>query len=195
MTPGRPDRHVVDRHLIALRKALAGLRKHAGVSSEALRTDSDRLWAVERGLQLCAQNALDIASHLSSAAGLDPANYGSSIDCLVEANVLPPAFGKPFRGIAGFRNVLVHGCLDVDVDSIAAMLAGRLDDFEEFAGHVERWTAEVVEPASIDLRPSDTAASPATVIGVDGCPAAGSSLRWSRREGPGGASFAPSASW
>ncbi len=170
MTPGRPDRRVVDRHLAALRRALAGLRKHAGVSPEALRTDSDRLWAIERGLQLCAQNALDIASHLSSAAGLDPANYGSSIDCLVEANVLPPAFGKRFRGIAGFRNVLVHGYLDIDVDRIAHMLAERLDDFEHFASHVDRWLA-TVEPASTDQPPPAATDSPAIAIGVDGCPA------------------------
>ena len=169
MTPGRPDRRVVDRHLVALRKALAGLRRHAGVSPEALSTDSDRLWAVERGLQLCAQNALDIASHLSSAAGLDPANYGSSIDCLVEATVLPPAFGKRFRGIAGFRNVLVHGYLDIDVDRIAATLGAPLDDFEEFAGHVERWVAAAVEPESTNPRPSAAVGAPAIAIGVDGC--------------------------
>ncbi len=171
MTPGRPDRRVVDRHLVALRKALAGLRRHAGVSPEALSTDSDRLWAVERGLQLCAQNALDIASHLSSAAGLDPANYGSSIDCLVEATVLPPAFGKRFRGIAGFRNVLVHGYLDIDVDRIAATLGAPLDDFEEFAGHVERWVAAAVGPESTNPRPSAAVGAPAIAIGVDGCPA------------------------
>ena len=169
MTPGRPDRRVVDRHLVALRRALAGLRKHAGVSPEALRIDSDRLWAIERGLQLCAQNALDIASHLSSAAGLDPANYGSSIDCLVEATVLPPAFGMRFRGIAGFRNVLVHGYLDIDVDRIAATLGAPLGDFEEFAGHVERWVAAAVEPESTNPRPS-AGGTPIT-IGVDGCPA------------------------
>ena len=155
MTPGRPDQRVVDRHLVALRRALAGLRRHAGVSPEALRIDSDRLWAIERGLQLCAQNALDIASHLSSAAGLDPANYGSSIDCLVEATVLPPAFGKRF--------------LDIDVDRIAARLGAPLGDFEEFAGHVERWVAAAVEPESTNPRPS-AGGTPIT-IGVDGCPA------------------------
>ena len=170
MTPGRPDRRVVDRHLVALRRALAALRRHAGVSPEALRLDSDRLWAIERGLQLCAQNALDIASHLSSAAGLDPANYGSSIDCLVEATVLPPAFGMRFRGIAGFRNVLVHGYLDIDVHWITHMLAERLDDFEEFAGHVERWVAAAVEPESTNPRPS-AGGTPTITIGVDGCPA------------------------
>ena len=141
MTPGHADRRVLDRHLIALRATVAALRRHAGTSPGALRADSDRRWAVERGLQLCAQNALDIASHIGSAAGFDPETYGSSIDCLIRANVLPRAFGDRFRGVAGFRNVLVHGYLEVDLDLLATILAEHLDDFEEFARHVERWLA------------------------------------------------------
>ena len=142
MTPGHIDRQVVDRHLIALRQALTALRRHAGVSPQQLRAHTDVRWTIERGLQLCAQNALDTASHVASAAGFDPATYGSSIDCLVEANVLPAQFGERFRRVAGFRNVLVHGYLDVDLDLIAKLLRESLDDFEEFAGHVERWLAE-----------------------------------------------------
>ena len=141
MTPGRLDARVVDRHLIALRGTLGALRRHAGVSAESLGAEPDRRWAVERGLQLCAQNALDIAGHISSTLGLDPDSYGSAIDCLVEAGVLPQSFGKRFRGVAGFRNVLVHGYLDVDLDLVARMLTERLDDFEAFAGHVEGWLA------------------------------------------------------
>ena len=141
MSPGRPDTRVVDRHLIALRKALAIVRRHAGASPAALAADAERRWAVERGLPLCAQNALDIASHISSAAGLDPGSYVSSIDCLVDAGALPRTFGVRFRGIAGFRNVLVHGYLDIDLDLLAGILSERLDDFEEFAAHVERWLA------------------------------------------------------
>ena len=142
MSPGRPDARVVDRHLIALRKALVTLRRHVGAPPASLTADAERRWAVERGLQLCAQNALDIASHISSAVGLDPGSYGSSIDCLVEAGALPQAFGERFRGIAGFRNVLVHGYLEIDLDLLARMLSERLDDFEEFAVHVEHWLAE-----------------------------------------------------
>lgn len=142
MTPGRADRRVLDRHLIALRAAVAALRRHAGASAETLRADSDLRWAVERGLQLCAQNALDIASHIGSAAGFDPATYSSSIECLVRAGVLPPAFGEGFQSVAGFRNVLVHGYLDVDLDILATVLARHLDDFDEFARHVERWLAD-----------------------------------------------------
>ncbi len=124
------------------RPARRGLRRHAGASPQSLRADSDLRWIIERGLHLCAQNALDIASHIASAAGLDPTTYGSSIDCLVEAHVLPAPFGERFRAVAGFRNVLVHGYLDVDLDLIAKLLGESLDDFEEFAGHVERWLGE-----------------------------------------------------
>ena len=169
MTPGRVDRRVVDRHLAALRQALAGLRRHASVSPQSLRTDSDRRWVVERGLQLCAQNALDIASHLGSAAGLDPATYSSSIDCLVEAHVLPPEFAARFRGIAGFRNVLVHGYLDVDLDRVAAMVTDHLDDFEQFARYVERCLSETVEPEPRGFHPTDAATGSVSAIGVDGC--------------------------
>ena len=142
MTPGRADRRVLDRHPIALRASLSALRRHAGASASVLGRDSDLRWAVERGLQLCAQNALDIASHIGSAAGFDPETYGSSIDCLIRADVLPQAFGERFRAVAGFRNVLVHGYLEVDLDLVATFLAEHLDDFEEFARHVERWLGD-----------------------------------------------------
>ena len=142
MTPGRPDHRVARRHLLALQRAADALRRHADVSPQALRADTDRRWAIERGLHLAAQNALDVAAHIGSALGLDPASYAASIDALVEANVLPADFGARFREIAGFRNVLVHGYLDIDLDLIANLLRERIDDFDAFARHIERWLAE-----------------------------------------------------
>ncbi len=141
MSPGRADRRVVDRHLSALRAAVEALRRHRRAGVETLRADPDLRWAVERGLQIAAQNALDIASHLVAAAGRDPGGYAAAIDGLAQAGALPPAFAARFRAVAGFRNVLVHGYLDVDVELVADALAGRLDDFEEFARYVERWLA------------------------------------------------------
>ena len=64
--------------------------------------------------------------------------------------MLPAQFGERFREVAGFRNVLVHGYLDVDLDLVATLLAGSLDNFEEFARHVERRLAGNVEPESSD---------------------------------------------
>lgn len=53
--------------------------------------------------------------------------------------MLPAPFGERFRSVAAFRNVLVHGYLDVDLDLVAKVLNDSLDDFEAFAAHVKRW--------------------------------------------------------
>ena len=138
MSPGRADSSVVRRHLAALREALANLRRHSGLTPEMLRVDMDRRWTVEHGLQLCAQNVIDIATHLAATAGLDASDYASAIDRLAGMNVLPAAFGARLRQIAGFRNVLVHEYIEVDLEVVARVLDENLDDFEEFARWIER---------------------------------------------------------
>ena len=44
--------------------------------------------------------------------------------------------------MAGFRNVLVHAYLDVDLDVLVRALREGLDDFRAFALHVEAWLAQ-----------------------------------------------------
>jgi uncharacterized protein YutE (UPF0331/DUF86 family) len=143
MSPGRVDLAVVRRHLMALDGFLAALRRHQGVTAADLASDRERLWAVERGLQLCAQNSLDLATHLAVAAGRDVPDYASAIDRLAELGVLPPELATRFRAVAGFRNVLVHGYLEVDVDLVARVLAERLDDFAAFAERVDAYARRV----------------------------------------------------
>jgi len=137
MTPGLPDETVIRRRLAALRRALENLRRHAGRTAADLRADADLRWAIERGLQLCAQNTLDIATHLVAAAGLDAPDYATAIDRLAELSILPAEFAVRFRQVAGFRNVLVHGYLEVDLEQIARILSERLEDFAEFAAYIE----------------------------------------------------------
>lgn len=139
MSPGRADAAVIRRHLLALDGAVQRLRRHAGRPLSALLSDVDEQWTVERGLQLCAQNALDIATHLAASAGRDAPDYASAIDVLSEIGILPGDFSRRFRGVAGFRNVLVHGYLGTDVARIHELLNAGLDDFAEFARHVEAY--------------------------------------------------------
>jgi uncharacterized protein YutE (UPF0331/DUF86 family) len=141
MTRGQPDPEVIRRHLAALREALSNLRRHAGRSARELRTDADLRWTVERGLQLCAQNLLDIATHLAAASGLDSPDYATAIDRLAELAVLSPEFASRLRPIAGFRNVLVHGYLQVDLDVLERVLREKLQDLDEFAVRIEAYLA------------------------------------------------------
>jgi len=139
LSPGQVDAAVVRRHLLALDGALQRLRRHAGRPLSALTGDPDAQWVVERGLQLCAQNALDIATHLAVSAGRDTPDYASAVDVLGELGILPTDFARRFRGVAGFRNVLVHGYLRVELERVHELLNSGLDDFAEFARHVERF--------------------------------------------------------
>jgi len=138
MTPGQLDPVRVQRLLAALDQTLHNLRGHQGRPLEALE-NADESWAVERGLQLGAQLCLDLATHLLASAGRDAKDYTSAIDQLGEIGVVPMEFAESFRGIAGFRNVLVHGYLAVDKARVHELLNQRLGDFSEFAGHVQAW--------------------------------------------------------
>jgi uncharacterized protein YutE (UPF0331/DUF86 family) len=141
MSPGKLDVSVVRRHLLALEEAVQVLRGHQGRSVEELLSDQEERWIVERGLQLCAQNALDLAAHLAATAGHDVPDYAAAIDRLAEMGILPRDFAVRFRGVAGFRNVVVHGYLDVDVALLHRLLNDDLDDFSEFARRVESYLA------------------------------------------------------
>jgi uncharacterized protein YutE (UPF0331/DUF86 family) len=133
MSPGELDASVVRRHLLALDQALQTLRKHQGRPLDELQSNREERWVVERGLQLCTQNALNIATHLSASAGRDVPDYATAIDQLADLGVLPAEFAARFRPVAGFRNVIVHGYLDVDLTLVHRLLNERLDDFAEFA--------------------------------------------------------------
>ena len=139
MTPGRVDSTVVRRHLLAMQAALQNLQHHRDTTIAELQTNRDRLWAIERGLQLIAQNALDIATHVVAAAGFDSVDYATAIDRLATVGVLSPEFAARFRAIAGFRNVLVHGYLELDLALVHRLLTERLPDFAEFARSIERY--------------------------------------------------------
>lgn len=141
MSPGQRDDAVVERHLLALDAAVRNLQRHAGRPLEDLEDDLDEQWIVLHGLQVCAQNVLDVATHLCASAGQDSDDYTAAIDGLARLGILPRDFATGFRAIAGFRNVVVHGYLEVDLETVHAVLNGRLDDFRAFARHVRAWQA------------------------------------------------------
>ncbi len=139
MSPGRTDPEVARRHLLALERAVEQLKRHRGKPLAELRANPDTLWAVERGLQLCAQNLLDLATHIVASSGRDVSDYASAIDELADLGALPKDFARQIRGIAGFRNVLVHAYLEVDPARVHEVLNRHLDDFSTFAAHVRRY--------------------------------------------------------
>ena len=130
-------REVIDSHLRDLDKMVAELQRHQGKSLDELRAEQTVLLAVEHALQRAIQNLMDIGMHILSGAGInDWDDYRGAILKLGEARVLPPEFAERICGMAGLRNILVHGYLAIDVEKVWDVMHHRLDDFRYFARHI-----------------------------------------------------------
>jgi uncharacterized protein YutE (UPF0331/DUF86 family) len=143
VSPGQPDTARVLEHLRALDVAVRQLRAHSGQPPGLLETDLDEAWAVQRGLQLCAQNILDVATHLAASAGRSVRDYADAVEALAAIRAIPHQLAARLRGLAGFRNVLVDGYLELDLRRVHEFLNTRLDDFVEFARAIEAHLAQV----------------------------------------------------
>jgi uncharacterized protein YutE (UPF0331/DUF86 family) len=128
-----------------LRAALTNLRRHTGLSAQDLRASADLRWSVERGLHLCVQKVLEFASHLVAAHGLDAPDYATAIERLAEIRVVPVEFATRLRPLAGLRNVLVHGYVQVDLGIVEQVLNAKLNDLEQFAVQVAKFLAETAD--------------------------------------------------
>ena len=116
---------------------VAELQRHRGLSPDELRADRTALLAVERALQRAIQNLLDISMHILSEANVsDWDDYRGVIVKLGEKGIVPAEFAERISGMAGTRNVLVHGYVEVAVERLLDILRDHLDDFGTFAGHI-----------------------------------------------------------
>lgn len=126
----------LDRYLAELER----LREH---SFEDLATNLQLTWSVEHGLQLSIQIVFDIGNHILAALGeTDIRDYTEMIEKLGERGIIPDNFAARIRGMAGFRNILVHEYADVDLREVYRILQERLEDFREFARYIGSYIVE-----------------------------------------------------
>jgi len=130
-------RDVIEGYLAELRENLAMLEPLRAIPLDEYRGDRPRQKVVERCLQVAIECMIDIADHLvSEHAWRRPVSAEEALDVLSETGVLPGPYRERIRGIAGFRNVLVHGYVRLDPRRVHAYLQ-RLDDLRDFGRHVQ----------------------------------------------------------
>jgi len=127
----------------ALRERIAGLRAACVRLAELgtrPATDPAAEWAAERGLQIAAQAVFDIGNHVLAGGFAErPIDYAAVPEMLCSRGVIGPGLETRLRGLAGFRNLLVHDYARVDPERVREMLRTRLPDFEAFATAVDEW--------------------------------------------------------
>ncbi len=130
----RPE--AVAERIAGLRAALTHLSSLRGSDPYDLTSE----WAVERGLQVAAQAVFDIGNHvLSGAFGDRPAEYADVLPALCRRAVITAELEQRLRGLAGFRNLLVHDYARVEPRRVHELMADRLGDLLDFADALDSW--------------------------------------------------------
>ena len=134
------DRSRIEDRMDRIRRYARDLRLFAAVSREDFRSNRERQYAVLHAMQNAIEACIEIASHIVSADRLGaPRDYASLFSTLEENGILPGAAADVMRGMARFRNRIVHLYWDVDLDLVYEYLTTRLDDFETYLRCVEEY--------------------------------------------------------
>jgi uncharacterized protein YutE (UPF0331/DUF86 family) len=89
---------------------------------------------VEHTLQIAIQAALDVAAHIVADEHLGEARTNRELfDLLERHGWIPGELATELRRMAGFRNVLVHGYGDVDLDIVEEIVRHHVGDLLRFA--------------------------------------------------------------
>lgn len=123
-----------------LEETLARLREKADISLSEYRANLDLQWLIERGLEVSASLILDIGNHiLAGAFQVSVDEHEEVLEKLHEKKVISDELYEDLRGLGGFRNILVHGYLDLDIDLVYAHYQKALRVFPRFVAEIERW--------------------------------------------------------
>ena len=99
-----------------LEEYLKSLREHRKVTQDELEDSDVLLTYVERKLQLAAQVSIDLGNHLIAYFGFEtPKDYKDIFEILAKEGVISKDLSSNMKKIAGFRNILVHDYLSIDV--------------------------------------------------------------------------------
>lgn len=92
---------------------------------------------VAHTLQITIQAALDIASHIVSAARLgEPETNRELFLLLAKAGWLSGTLADIMEKMAGFRNIVVHGYENVNLKILRDIVENRLDDLLAFTAAI-----------------------------------------------------------
>jgi len=136
------DTYRIERRIQEIHKRLKKLNDKFKPLRESEFVKDDSLNAeAERHLQTAIQACIDIANHIVASLGFNKKfeKTGEVFYELVENGILDGDFAEKMINITGFRNILVHGYLDVQRNITYDNIQNRLGDLAKFAQYIENF--------------------------------------------------------
>lgn len=131
------DPELIAKKLAAIETAVQQLRRIARLDDLAEDIREQRF--VEHTLQIAIQAALDVASHIVSDRRLgEPASNREMFDLLLGDGWIDDDLRQALSAMAGFRNILVRGYAEVDIEIVRDVVEHRLDDLLQYVESVRK---------------------------------------------------------
>jgi len=130
----------------ALLEYLVRVDRFKEIGRDRFVNDADTHHLAERYLQLATEAALDIAHHIIADRNYTPpSSYREAFAILNKHGVMPSALTTRLQAWAGYRDLLVHGYLDIDHGIAWDAIQNDLEDLCAWAATA---AALLTEPAS-----------------------------------------------
>jgi uncharacterized protein YutE (UPF0331/DUF86 family) len=132
------DRRKVEDRIDRIRRFQRDLAEFGRITREDFRTNRERQYAVLHAMQNAIEACIEVASHIVSTDRLGaPKDNAHLFSLLEEHRVVPAKVAEAMRGMARFRNRIVHLYWDVDLDLVHAYVTERLGDFDAYLAAIE----------------------------------------------------------
>ncbi|MGQ9722881.1 MAG: type VII toxin-antitoxin system HepT family RNase toxin [Candidatus Jordarchaeum sp.] len=127
------DNEGILQHLQELNLSLKDWERYQEISQEDLKKDRDKRNMVLHAMLVSIQSAIDLANHIIADRGLrKPLTYRESFEILSESEIITPDLGNNLSDLAGFRNMLVHSYLRLDLEAVYNILKKDIGFLREF---------------------------------------------------------------
>lgn len=129
---------MVDRDLViakagSVRKHLKRVKEKRGPNVEKFLNDIDRQDIVSFNLQMALQNCIDIAAHIISEEAIGvPGSINEMFYILEEKGYLSAELTERMVKAVGFRNLLVHEYVKIDLEQVYEIAREHIDDINKY---------------------------------------------------------------
>lgn len=140
------DKEVILDRLSIIKNSVKRLRELATIPEEEFISDGDCFAIAEHHLRRSLEAVLDIGRHICVKDTLgQPQDYTEVFDILGKNGILNKEFAEDIKGMAGYRNRLVHMYNQISVDEVYDILQNKLEDFNTYNRQILRYINKAEE--------------------------------------------------
>ncbi len=126
-------------------KLLETLKTYKNYQEEEFLSNFTIQLSTERALEICINICIDIGSHILVSIGNNNSeSYKDIFINLGKEQIISIPFAKKMSNMAGFRNILGHFYMEIDIRRVYQLLQTEIDDFILFKKDILKFLASSV---------------------------------------------------